>query len=135
MIISSHTLIDNITGAITVLQPEGQERLCPDQTVVYQCHFSEGIFDLVWELPNGSEQLFFVGANNTNIKNSIDGKFSAVITERIPVNESELFMMTSTLTVRPPLHSLNGTRVECTGATPVQFIYRKLLLSLSVVRM
>ena len=130
---------DNITGAqnnITVLQPKSQERLCPDQTVIYQCNISEGITILTWILPSGSGdpiELEFEGTNtNINSLDSSDGKFSASITERVPVNGStSRFMMTSTLTVQPPLLSLNGTRVECRGSTSDQPIIKVINITLS----
>ena len=49
---------------------------------------------------------------NVNSLDSSDRKFSAIITDRVSVNGStSRFIMTSTLTIRPPL--VNGTTVEC----------------------
>ena len=48
-LLDDNFILINITETlnnITTLQPESQERLCPDQTVVYQCNISKEIFSL-----------------------------------------------------------------------------------------
>ena len=106
--------------------------------MIYQCRISEGITFLTWVLPDGSGdpiELEFEGIN-TNINSSLDssdGKFSAFITERVgPVDRTtSRFMMTSTLTVQPPLLSLNGTTVKCRGPTNNQIIINVVNITLS----
>ena len=110
-----------------VLEPVlvDQERLCANQSVTVECHFPRGAGVVIWATfgqdgpltyPNNALKLpSYTMIGDT--KNSSDGKFIATLTARSSDNlEKPLF--TSTLTIQPPLDSLNGTILICDAGYP-----------------
>ena len=102
------------TGAqdvvISIVNPESQERLCPDQPVVFQCQFLAGIAALVWRFPNW--KIGYLTSELVVGYTQIFGQFTANVTGRDPGVYS---LVNTTLTVQPPLDDLNNTAVECVG--------------------
>ena len=102
---------------LNIVDPVDQERLCPDQTVEFECHILEQTAILAWNLPLGGSFLFsfsaMAGDNRTN------EQFTAILTNNTAGSMPDMFsILTSTLTVQPPLVDFNDSVVKCGGSIP-----------------
>ena len=100
-----------------MVDPVGQEKLCSNQPVVFQCRIEQTAL-LRWRTPNGT--LFYARAETIGTtKHTDNGKFTATLIENIPGSSPGISFLTSMLTVQPPLDvdGLNGSVIECEGNT------------------
>ena len=104
---------------VRVIQPTSQDRLCSNQTVVYECRISDPSFFLIWQHPTVTMNLLEFGVSSSvDVPvSTADGKFTATLTEVMVDGIRANF--TSTLTILPPLSSLNGTELTCQGSTTI----------------
>ena len=114
MCIHIHTGAQDVV--VSIVNPESQERLCPDQPVVFQCQILVETATLTWRFPNGP--ISYVGEADLFIGNDKSvGQFTANVTGSMPGATDGFFLVNSTLTVQPALDDLNNTVVECEGTT------------------
>jgi hypothetical protein len=100
-----------------VIVEEKVQLPCPNQTVVYECQVLVGSTALTWILPTMTS-LELSGLEMTGkSRTSSDGQFIAFLDRSDQIPGSDLFLMTSTLQVKPPLHLLTGSTLTCTGGT------------------
>ena len=105
---------------IDVIEPDTQDRLCPNHLVQYECQISVPTSFLQWEHPNVSMGLLqFTGLSSVDSSVSTpDGKFNATLIKR--EQEGDDVRLISSLTIQPPLNDLNGTQLVCQGFTTDQ---------------
>ena len=101
---------------IRVVQPVDQERLCPDQSVTFECHIPGGSSFLQWVVGDELHVLrFSLNEMMGDTENSSDGTLLATLTNRSSDSSNEFGFFTSTLLIQPPLDGLNNTIVKCQG--------------------
>ena len=87
---------------------------CPNQVLMYNCEVQFPSLVIRWEHP-GFETLGFTAGDDAvgTIKSASDGRVIANLT--MNEGKSSHRMVTSTLTIQPPLNDLNSTNLKCEG--------------------
>ena len=121
LLLYSQALSYRLVGAqdvvVSMVYPESQERLCPDQPVVFQCQFLMQTGTLIWRFLNELPIRYLTEEDLVVGNTKSEGQFTANVTGSMPGALTGFFLINSTLTVQPALDDLNSTVVECEGLT------------------
>ena len=108
-----------ITGAaaqdivLERIEPDPGQLPCPQQTVKYLCQVMVPSFSLAWTIPTGDPLEFSITTDVGEIMNSTDNVYSANLTSKMDVPDSDRDIFSSTLLI---LETVNGSTITCTGA-------------------
>ena len=117
----SHTVLaqeDDIILVRTEPDPTSQELPCANQIIVYECQQLIPSIELIWILPN-NEEIIFSEINET--KTSDDGNYIGTIINKTATDQTNRFLLTSTLII---LEAVDNSSLTCTGgdtSTPVRY--------------
>ena len=96
------------------IEPDPGEVPCPQQTVMYLCQVMAPSLGLTWTIPTGVPLEFGTSRGVGEIMNSTDNVYSANLTSKMDVPDSDRDIFSSTLLI---LETVNGSTITCTGAT------------------
>ena len=112
-------------------EPDDPQQLpCPHQRQEFQCQIMTPVFSLVWSLPNDEILEFGVLRNVGDVRISLDGNYTATLTDK-RAHDGDRFFYTSTILVLEPV---NGSNLTCRAVDGSLQLEKRIVTAISGIK-